>query len=268
MSEEKEKINLDSNGKITLNNSADLYKIPISVLKKTKVYNFQGKYYDKIYQEALDIEREKVEKKKPKEKKNPISSFQIPQYEQPKNTINTQEINQPKNPIQYNNNLYDNMNYNRNTNQNFNYGGYSNFTYNSNQMIRGDYLIKKIEFEIQYQTEMEQEIGIIGSLNELGRWNQDKVLKLKYNDNYVWNKDIPYVNGTDFEFKFILISRGKVVKWEEGKNRPFKYDNVCLNLRNGNKQSGLITVWNLNQMTLEYDMKNNCLKIICDWNKK
>ena len=77
MSEEQEKINSDSNGKITLNNSADLYKIPISVLKKTKVYNFQGKYYDKIYQEALDIEREKVEKKNQKKKKTQYPHFKF-----------------------------------------------------------------------------------------------------------------------------------------------------------------------------------------------
>ena len=275
MTDENEKIekssDLDGNGKITINTSADLYKIPISLLKRTKVYNFKGKYYDKIYKEALDLEREKVFKKPPKEKKTPISSYQIPQYEKPKNIIQTPEINQPNYSNQnYNNyNTFSNNNdYNKNSPQNYTYGGYTNFTYNSNQMLRGDYLIKRIEFEIQQQTDKGEEIGIIGSLNELGRWNQDKVLKLNFNDSYVWNKEIPYVNGTDFEFNFIFISHGKVVKWEEGKNRPFKYDNVCLNLRNGNKQSGLITVWNLNHMTLEYDMKTNCLKIICDWNKK
>ena len=55
-------------------------------------------------------------------------------------------------------------------------------------MIRGDYLIKKIEFEIQQQTDKGEEIGIIGSLNELGRWNQDKVLKLNFNYYYYLNK--------------------------------------------------------------------------------
>ena len=45
-------------------------------------------------------------------------------------------------------------------------------------MIRGDYLIRNILFEIEYQTSVGQEVGINGSLNELGRWNQDKVLKL------------------------------------------------------------------------------------------
>ena len=45
-------------------------------------------------------------------------------------------------------------------------------------MIRGDYLIRNILFEIEYQTSVGQEVGINGSLNELGRWNKDKILKL------------------------------------------------------------------------------------------
>ena len=43
--------------KVRIENSADLYKLPIHVLKNTKLYNFQCKYYDKIYEEALKIER-------------------------------------------------------------------------------------------------------------------------------------------------------------------------------------------------------------------
>ena len=43
--------------KIIINNSADLYKLPVSEIKKTKIYNFSGKYFDEIYKEALKIER-------------------------------------------------------------------------------------------------------------------------------------------------------------------------------------------------------------------
>ena len=43
--------------KVRIENSADLYKLPIHVIKNTKLYNFQGKYFDKIYEEALKIER-------------------------------------------------------------------------------------------------------------------------------------------------------------------------------------------------------------------
>ena len=35
-----------------------------------------------------------------------------------------------------------------------------------------------------------------------------------------------------------------------------------MNLRNGNKQYGLITIWNLNYMTIEYEIRTNNLKII------
>ena len=43
--------------KIRIENSADLYKLPIHLIKNTKLYNFEGKYFDKIYEEALKIER-------------------------------------------------------------------------------------------------------------------------------------------------------------------------------------------------------------------
>lgn len=48
---------LSSNEKVYIETPADLYKIPISTLKNTKIYNFKGKYFDKLYEEALKIER-------------------------------------------------------------------------------------------------------------------------------------------------------------------------------------------------------------------
>ena len=121
----------DSEDKITINNSADLYKIPISVLKRTKVYNFQGKYYEKIYNEALDIEKEKAQKKPPKERT--IPSYKSLQPEIPK--IESSNINE----TQYENKTNQETknitnNYNKPVNEKYNYGGYTNFTYNSNHM--------------------------------------------------------------------------------------------------------------------------------------
>ena len=43
--------------KVIINNSADLYKLPVSTIKNTKIYNFSGKYFNEIYEEALKIER-------------------------------------------------------------------------------------------------------------------------------------------------------------------------------------------------------------------
>jgi hypothetical protein len=61
---------MNNEEKIELNTCFDLYKLPINVLKKTKIYNFKGKYFDKIYEEALKLEKsgtfcQKQENKKP-----------------------------------------------------------------------------------------------------------------------------------------------------------------------------------------------------------
>ncbi len=61
---------MNEDKKIELNTCFDLYKLPISVLNNTKIYNFKGKYFDKIYEEALKIEKsrkesERLDNKKP-----------------------------------------------------------------------------------------------------------------------------------------------------------------------------------------------------------
>ena len=44
------KINNNSNipKKIIIDNSADLYLLPVQAIKNTKIYNFSGKYFDEI----------------------------------------------------------------------------------------------------------------------------------------------------------------------------------------------------------------------------
>jgi hypothetical protein len=61
----------ERNKKVIIETSADLFRLPLDVIKKTKLYNFEGKYYKKLYEEAMKIERsgetldkiEKVQKK-------------------------------------------------------------------------------------------------------------------------------------------------------------------------------------------------------------
>ena len=47
----------EKNTKVIIETSADLFKIPLEVIKKTKLYDFKGKYFQKLYEEALKIER-------------------------------------------------------------------------------------------------------------------------------------------------------------------------------------------------------------------
>ena len=49
--------NINNPKKIIIDNSSDLFKLPVSAIKNTKIYNFSGKYFNEIYEEALKIER-------------------------------------------------------------------------------------------------------------------------------------------------------------------------------------------------------------------
>ncbi len=243
-----ERINSKENpeNKIQIETPLDLYKIPISVLKNSKIYNFEGKLYEKIYKEALEIEKDIISKKPPIEKKI-VKTSDNPNFNQQ----------------DFNNSNYNPQIYNTQFNTPQNYGNFG-----INNIINRQIRINKIIFEMKYQTQMGQEVGVIGSLDELGKWNQGKVLKLNWKNGNYWNKEISYISGTDFEFKFILINHGKVQKWEDGNNRPFNFNKIYLNLQSRNPQNGIIRISNLNNQTLEFDTRSFVLKICCDWNKK
>ena len=55
--------NINAPKKIIIDNSADLFLLPVQAIKNAKIYNFSGKYFDEIYEEALKIERSNGVKK-------------------------------------------------------------------------------------------------------------------------------------------------------------------------------------------------------------
>ena len=205
--------------KIILETSADLYKLPVNIIKTAKIYNYQGKYFEKLYKEALEIESGISQNKQT-----------VIKNQQDSNNQNIQSNNQNRRKI--------------------------------------DIRIDRIVFQMKYQTIMGQELGVIGSLNDIGNWDQNKAQKLRWTDGNVWIKDINYQNNTDFEFKFIFIESGKVKTWEDGNNRAFKFNDIKSRLENGNLNGDLVLVNNVGQQNYELDTKTNTLKIICDWNKK
>ena len=205
--------------KIILETSADLYKLPVNIIKTAKIYNYQGKYFEKLYKEALEIESG-ISQNKQTGIKN----------QQDSNNQNIQSNNQNRRKI--------------------------------------DIRIDRIVFQMKYQTIMGQELGVIGSLNDIGNWDQNKAQKLRWTDGNIWIKDINYQNNIDFEFKFIFIESGKVKTWEDGNNRAFKFNDIKSRLENGNLNGDLVLVNNVGQQNYELDTKTNTLKIICDWNKK
>ena len=188
--------------KVIIEKSSDLYKLPLDVIKNTKLYNFKGNYYDELYEEALKIE-----------KAGGLEKFSISNY------------------------------------------------------LKKGIKIEKIKFQMTYQTQMGQELGVIGSFKELGEWNQDKALKMEWTNGNVWIKKIDYNEGNDFEYKFIFIVNMRVERWEDGNNRNFNFNDIKSRLENEKNNSDIITI-HLNQQTYKFDSNDNLLTIIAECNKK
>ena len=53
----KSKSNKLDNKKIILETSADLYKLPLSVIKNAKLYDYSGKYFEQMYKDLLKAEK-------------------------------------------------------------------------------------------------------------------------------------------------------------------------------------------------------------------
>jgi hypothetical protein len=191
--------------KIILETSSDLYKLPYNVIKKTKLYDYSGKYFEQMFKELLKAEKNGDELQ--------ISNI----YN--KTSINKQEI-----------------------------------------------IISKIIIRIInpfYKSQ--QELGIIGSIKELGNWNQEKSLKMEYNEEEnIWQKEFELNNKEDFEYKFIFISNGIIKKWEDGNNRIFKYSYI-IKLIEMNLEDGIAHLEEENQESFEYYLNEQLLIINCDW---
>jgi len=71
----------------------------------------------------------------------------------------------------------------------------------------------------------ELSLGIIGSCDVLGNWNEDKFLPLKRIDYQHFELNIPKNDlPQNFEFKFVIfnIKSNKIFRWENGENRVLK----------------------------------------------
>ena len=199
--QEIKKSNPEEN-KILIETSSDLYKLPLDIIKNTKIYNFKGNYFDELYEEALKIE-----------KAGGLEKFSISNY------------------------------------------------------LKKGIKIEKIKFQMTYQTQMGQELGVIGSIKELGEWNQDKALKMEWTNGNVWIKKVDYNENIDFEFKFIFIVNMRVEKWEDGNNRKFNFNEIKNKIENEKNNSDVVNI-NINQQIYKFDSNENLLTIIAQWNKK
>ena len=238
--EKKKKENKDD--KVVIENLTDLLKIPFSKLNNTKLSNFSGKYYEEIYQEALKVERGEIQQNQNNNQNN-IQNLNNQNLNFNNNNQNNFENDDNffENSVSSeNNNMNDNMHNNNNNNNNMNNRMNNNMNNRINNNINNDRMsdvsenysqgltLQKVTFVIVYPTVFGEEIGILGSGNSLGNWNQDKVIKLKWNKGNIWKGSISINedNLYDFEFKFVLLFNDKIKKWESGANNIVNFNKI------------------------------------------
>ena len=289
--------------KIIINTKEDLNKLSFSALKNTKIFDFGGDYFNFIYERALGIEKNPVEKesllssnnfssnktnskKAPplKESKTSKTTFKTVKKSAKKptnnNSSNTKKKEEDKN---INNNINLNNNYFKQNdytiyNSNDNYDDYANqslplpkIKYNQDMhLVKKELKVDYIVFQMRYNTRPGEDLGVIGSINELGMWDQNKALKLAWNEGNIWKTKINYnfTQNSMFEFKFIFISNGKVKQWEDGNNRKLIYQELKDIIEPSIKEGCLVEFKNINGNNIIYNYKENTLTVVCDWNKK
>ena len=288
--------------KIVINTKEDLNKLSFSVLKNTKIFDFEGDYFNFIYDRALGIEKNPQEKESLLSSNNFTSNKNTSKKAMPskehsktakiikttKKTVkkinnNNSTDNQKKKDEVKNNNLNINNNYFSqefnmyDNNMNDEYGNQSlplpTVKYNQDmsvQLLKKQLKIDYIVFQMKYNTRPGEDLGVIGSINELGMWDQNKALKLSWNEGNIWKTKINYNFGRNdsFEFKYIFISNGRVKQWEDGNNRKLVYEQLKEIIEPNIKEGYLMEFKNINGNNIIYNYKECTLTVICDWNKK
>ena len=245
--------NPDTNSKrIIIDSINDLYNLPISVMKNTKLIDFGGKYFEVLFKKTLGLEEKKESQI---EMANSAKNLELKRKSKSKKhrKINSNVLGSDKKK-KVKSNLSLKIN---------------NITKKSLNNNKGIYIVK-ITFQIKCNTRLGEELFILGSNSALGKWDPKLALKMNWNDNNIWKVSISFKKGVDenFEFKFILSRHGNF-NWETGDNRKFILGNIKqLIEKSSDKKNGIVKVNNINNYSYYYDMNNRVLNIICEWNKK
>ena len=123
------------------------------------------------------------------------------------------------NNIGNSNNNYSDISNNKNNNKTYDNSKRKHHKSKGFRNNNNDHKINKIKFEFKYDSNYGDNIGVLGSTDQLGNWCQDKILYLKWNYGNIWSNsiDVDNYNLENFEFKFI-ISHDGTIYWEKGYN--------------------------------------------------
>ena len=273
-----EKLNNYKNNIINIESVSDLHKISMKLLKSKKLYEFKGKYFEKLYQEALNLEQKEIEKKSPKIK---FIYTKVPSIKKNDYNFNESPINN-KNKINLSNKrkniekdlelISDNQELNiKNKKNSFDINILNDITdvqtrlrLNSCHISSRNkkLIIKKLVFQIVCHTTMGEDIGLIGSIKELGSWKHNNFLRLHWSEGNIWKTtiDISFAEINEFEFKFVLINKGEIKEWEKGNNRIFNLNEIKQLIGNSKNKN----IYEDNNLV--YNFNENLLILKCYWN--
>ncbi|EME83175.1 glycoside hydrolase family 13 carbohydrate-binding module family 20 protein [Pseudocercospora fijiensis CIRAD86] len=77
-------------------------------------------------------------------------------------------------------------------------------------------------------------LKIIGSIDELGKWNTSNAIRMSSamytTSNPIWNATVLIPSDTSFEYKFIKVGSSGGVTWESGSNRKYTVPPSCISM--------------------------------------
>lgn len=285
----KKRSQSSSENKIRIDTEADLYNLSLNKIKNTKLYNFYGKYYDKIYNKAIQMEKSNKKLNSyshNKPKKKIIIKLKKIYVLKKNNSININNKNSKKE----NNKKYLKINSDKKANNNKSFFGNKNksININNNNLFSNlnknvflpdsnalrKFIIKEINFEIEYNTIVGENLAVIGSIDELGLWDPIKSLKMNWNEGHIWKASFylnNYNNNLHFEYKFIVITDNYVKYWEDGNNRIFTLTEISESIEpyinRHNDSNNIISFNNIMNQSFIYNINDYSLLIISHWNK-
>ena len=253
--EENENNNENRDNLLVLNKLTDLLKISPDKLKTAQYSDFCGKYFQQIKEEVIKSEKNQ------KKEENILNND---------STDNNLTVNRKKNNnisfIKYKgiqvsgyNEHHNNDNYEINNDMN---ASIPNQPFNYIHQYTEDiysFHIKKIIFNLKYNTIFGQEIAISGSNNKLGNWDKHNLLFLQWNEGNIWIGELDIdENYEDFEFKFVLCYNKEIIKWEPGENNNVYFSALFNELKENCKGK-------FNKYEYDYDKINEELTLKCFW---
>ena len=173
------------------------------------------------------------------------------------------------NNFQKYNNTYNSNNNNNNIFNSYN-GSITNFN-DKNEIVdkasnspiyknNNSHKISKVTFNFKYNSNYGDNIGILGSNEQLGNWCQDKILYLKWNYGNIWSNSINVDNSKleNFEFKYIICHEGTIY-WEKGYNYLVDFEGIIDEIQYHKKGR-------FNKYEYVYKKENSELILHCKWN--